>query len=50
VLSEIIRSHQPSVDIEQIATTLCGRGINISARQVAQLLSDIGVKKTLGYP
>jgi len=50
VLIEIIRCHQPSVDFERIATTLSDRGVIITALQVEQILDQMGVKKTLGYP
>jgi hypothetical protein len=49
-LIEIIRCHQLPVDFEHIATTLCDRGVVITALQVEQVLDQVGVKKTLGYP
>ncbi len=50
VLIEVIRRHQLSVNFEQIATTLYNRGVIITELQVAQVLDQIGVKKTLDYP
>lgn len=50
VLVEVIRHHPLSVDFERIATTLCDRGVIITALQVEHVLDQMGVKKTLDYP
>jgi hypothetical protein len=47
VLAQIIRSHRLTVNDQEIATALCDRGICVTALQVAQILKQMDVKKTL---
>ena len=50
VLAEIIRGNQVQIDHSAILSRLAQRGIRISALQLNQLCTRLGLKKTLGFP
>lgn len=49
VLAEIIRANRVQIDQSAIITRLAARGIGVSASQLRQLLTRLGLKKTLGF-
>ncbi len=49
VLAEIIRSNRVQIDQSALLTRLAQRGIRISALQLNQLCTRLGLKKTLGF-
>jgi hypothetical protein len=49
VLAEIIRGNRVQIDQSAILTRLAERGIRISALQLKQLCTKLGLKKTLGF-
>jgi len=50
VLAEIIRGNRVQIDQSAILSRLAQRGIRISALQLKQLCTRLGLKKTLGFP
>ena len=50
VLAEIIRGNQVQIDQSALLSQLAERGIRISALQLKQLCTRLGLKKTLGFP
>jgi len=50
VLAEIIRGNQVQIDQSALLSQLAERGIRISALQLNQLCTRLGLKKTLGFP
>ena len=50
VLAEIIRGNRVQIDQSAILSRLAQRGIRISALQLNQLCTRLGLKKTLGFP
>jgi len=50
VLTEIIRCNRVQIDQSAILTRLAERGIIISALQLSQLCTRLGLKKTLDSP
>lgn len=50
VLTEIIRGNRVQIDQSAILTRLAERGIRVSALQLSQLCTRLGLKKTLGSP
>jgi len=49
VLAEVIRSNQIQIDQDAILLRLTQRGIKITALQLNQLCTRLGLKKTLGF-
>ena len=47
ILAEVIREHRICVELGALTERLVKRGVNVSMRQVAQVLEHYGVKKTL---
>ena len=50
VLAEIIRNNRIQIDQSAILLRLAQRGIRITALQLNQLCTRLGLKKTLGFP
>ena len=50
VLAEIIRGNRVQIDQSALLSRLAQRGIRISALQLKQLCTRLGLKKTLGFP
>jgi hypothetical protein len=50
VLAEIIRGNQVQIDQSALLSQLAERGIRISALQLNQLCTRLGLKNTLGFP
>ena len=48
ILAEVIRENQISVEVEELTQRLVRQKVQVSQRQVAQVLKLYGVKKTLG--
>ena len=49
VLAEIVRSNQVQIDHGMIIKGLAIRGVVVSRSQLTQLLTQLGLKKTLGF-
>jgi hypothetical protein len=49
VLTEIIRANALTLDEPAIVSRLAARGIDISAAQLSELCTRLGLKKTLGF-
>lgn len=47
ILAEVIRDSRVCVELNELTLRLLDRGVNVSIRQVAQVLEHYGVKKTL---
>lgn len=50
VLAEIIRGNQVEIDQSALLWRLAHRGVKITASQLKQLCTRLGLKKTLGFP
>ena len=50
VLAEIIRGNRVEIDQSAIVTGLAKRGMRITASQLKQVCTRLGLKKTLGFP
>jgi hypothetical protein len=49
VLAEIIRSNRAQIDQSALLARLVRQGVRISALQLKQLCTRLGLKKTLGF-